>query len=329
MAHEITRTNGFDEMAYVGATPWHGLGQKLAAGANIDEWTVQAGMAWRVQRSKVRFATGRDQGTEQFATLDDQHVLMRSDTKAPLGIVSDRFQIVQPRQVLEFFRDLTEGAGFHLDTAGTLHGGRKFWALAKIGADAIIKDGRDKVGGYLLLATAADGTMATTGKYTGVRVVCNNTMSIALGHGKADAKISHRSKFDAEAMKDSLGIARDGFNEWARTMKMLAMERVGIDSAEQTVFTLLTDKDWDKASAEVVQEARETTGFKTIMALFNGGAKGSQFDGVKGTAWGLLNAVTEYTDHHIRARSQDNRLESAWFGPGDKLKAKALELLTA
>lgn len=329
MSHEITqRANGFNEMAYVGATPWHGLGQKLTAGADIDAWRVEAGMDWKVQRAKVRYAVGHGTTPDDYATVDGQHVLLRSDTKAALGIVSERFKVVQPRDVLEFFRDLTEGAGFAMDTAGTLHGGRVFWALASIGQDAVIKDRRDKVGGYLLLSTACDGTMATTGRFTTVRVVCNNTLSMAV-RGKADAKVNHRSVFDPEAMKDELGIARDQFTAWAQTMRLLAMERVSLDTAEQHVFNVLTGKDWDKAHANEITDARDSTGFKSILSLFNGAGKGADLDGAKGTAWGLLNAVTQYVDHEIRARSTDNRLQSAWFGPGEKMKARAVELLTA
>lgn len=329
MAHEITRrANGKDEMAYVGATPWHGLGQTLEHGASIEEWTVAAGMDWNIQRAKVRYATGYGQGADAWREVEGQHVLLRSDSKDSLGIVSSKFKVVQPREVLEFFRDLTEGAGFTMETAGTLHGGRKYWALAKIGADAVIKHASDKVGGYMLLATACDGSMATTGTRTTTRVVCQNTMNIAL-RGRPDAKISHRSTFDPEAMKDELGISREEFHAWAATMRVLAGERVSHDRAGRVLFEALTGKDFLKANAADVKDCQEKAAFKKMMALFEGDGRGATLDGVRGTAWGLLNAATEFVDHHVRATSQDNRLESAWFGPGQKLKAKVLDLLTA
>lgn len=333
MAHALTeRSNGKVEMAYRGETPWHGLGQSLEAGQTIEQWITAAGMDWSIQRSKVRFATGRDQtAIEQFAEIPDQHVLMRSDSKAPLGIVSERFKVVQPRQVLEFFRDLTEHAGFTMETAGTMFGGRRFWALAHIGESAVIKNLADSVGGYLLLCTAADGTLATTGRFTTVRVVCNNTLSMAMS-GKAasghESKISHRSVFDPSRMKDELGIARDSFGIWVKTMRELAGEAVSISEAEQLTFALLSPKDWAASTQEEIATVQTTTGYQKVMALFNGEGMGSTMNGVAGTRWGWLNAVTEYTDHHIRARSTDNRLDSAWFGNGDKLKTKALEIAT-
>jgi phage/plasmid-like protein (TIGR03299 family) len=255
-------------------------------------------------------------------------VLMRSDTKDAIGFVSSRFKVVQPREILDFMASLTEEAGMTLETAGTLHGGRKFWALAKIGAETVIKDKTDKVGGYLLLATATDGSMATTGKRTTVRVVCQNTMNAAL-RGRSDAKISHRSTFDAEAMKDELGVSREEFHAWAATMRLLANERIGTDRAERVLIEAITGTELKKQTAAQVEEAREKASFKKMMELFNGQGRGSNLDGVKGTAWGLLNATTEFVDHHVRATSQDNRLESAWFGPGEKMKARVLDLLTA
>ena len=106
-------------------------------------------------------------------------MLYRSDTKAPLSVVSQRYHTVQPRDVLEFYRDLTEVSGYELETAGVLKGGRKFWALARTGQGAALKD-NDQVNGYLLLATSCDGTLATTATPTTIRVVCNNTLTIAL-----------------------------------------------------------------------------------------------------------------------------------------------------
>lgn len=324
--HALTqRTNGRVEMAYRGETPWHGLGQQLEAGQSIDQWVVAAGMDWSIKRSRVRYGEGANQ-----RTIDDQHVLFRSDTKDHLGIVSDRFKIVQPRDVLEFFRDLTEGAGFTMETAGTMFGGRRFWALAHIGESAIIRNHADAIGGYLLLCTGADGTLATTGRFTTVRVVCNNTLGMALrGHAAHESKISHRSVFDPTRMKDELGIARDQFGDFVRVMRQLAEEHVTHTEAEQLTFALMSDKDWSKATQEERGVTQTTTGFQKVMALFEGEGMGSTMSGVAGTKWGWLNAVTEYTDHHIRARSVDNRLDSAWFGNGDKLKSKALDLVTA
>jgi phage/plasmid-like protein (TIGR03299 family) len=179
-----------ETMAYTGQTPWHNLGNQLPAKQPIDVWAREAGMDWSIRETPVRYmATPSNNDTSHSSSVSDlygepmefadQKVLYRSDTKAPLSVVSARYQVVQPRQVLEFYRDLTEVSGYELETAGVLKAGRKFWALARTGKSSVLK-GSDVVNGYLLLATSCDGTLATTATPTTVRVVCNNTLSIAL-----------------------------------------------------------------------------------------------------------------------------------------------------
>jgi len=317
MAHELTaRSNNFVEHAYVGDKPWHGLGQQLDEGASIEQWRVAAGMDWRIQRSRVRYASE----VGAVHTWDDQHVLFRSDSKLPLGLVSSAYKVVQPAQVLEFFRDLVSDAGFSLHTAGTLFGGRRFWALARID-DAIIS-GWDKVGGYLLLSTSADGSSATDVRETTVRVVCNNTLSCALGTKSAKrARVSHRSVFDAAAIKHSLGLSREHFTAFIEAANALSKVRTTRRDAENFVASLLRSSAVDKTVAD-----RAAPGEAKILSLFSGEGKGALLAGANGTAWGLVNAVTEYVVHHARAKTADHRLSNALFGDGDATKSAALTL---
>ncbi len=201
-------------MAYVNEAPWHGLGNQLAANQPLEVWAKQAGMDWRIEEAEVRFVSGMAGTTlGSIHAFPEQKVLYRSDTKAPLSVVSRRYQVVQPAEIIEFYRDLTEAGGYELETAGVLKDGKKLWALARTGQNATLK-GRDRVNGYLLLATACDGSLATTAQFTSVRVVCNNTLAIALGDSTGAVKVPHRSQFDAQAVKRQLGIAIsnwDGF----------------------------------------------------------------------------------------------------------------------
>lgn len=317
MSHEITiRKNAKAEMAYVGEKPWHGLGQELREGASIDEWKVAAGMDWRVCRSRVRYGDGPAQ-----RIFDERHVLFRSDSKAPLAVVSDQYKIVHPGEVLEFFRDLTENAGFHLNTAGTLFGGRRFWALARIAEDASII-GRDKVGGFLLLSSSCDGSMETEARLTTVRVVCNNTLSMARG-AQANVSLTHRSAFNPNAIKDKLGIVRGSFKSFIETARALAEKPVASARAAEYFVDVL------KPAAEKPEErdaVRESAAWQKMMALFSGAGKGALLPGAAGTAWGAVNAVTEYIDHWRRAASADHRMFNAMFGYGDGVKNRALEL---
>lgn len=315
MADAVTiRKTGKAEMAYVGEKPWHGLGQQLTADADLNTWTREAGMDWKISRSRVRYGEGDNQ-----RVIEDQHVLFRSDTKDHLGIVSDTYKLVQPKEVMEFFRDLLP-EGYSMNTAGTLFGGRKFWALASIGEEAVVV-GQDRLRGYLLLASSADGSTKTTARPTTVRVVCNNTLQMSLSErSDLTVNVSHRSHFNANDVKKRLGLARGQFAEFMRATRQLAATPVrGADAAKDFIGSLLADTKM-VTKADVTQSKP----FLEISRLFNGEGLGATMDGVDGTYWGMVNAVTEYVDHRARATTDANRLDSAWFGRGDDLKSQAL-----
>ena len=309
-----------ESMAYVGDRPWHGLGNKLAAGQSIEQWRKDAGMDWEIKESAVSFVCGKD-GIGSLHEYPEQKVLFRSDTKRPLAVVSKRFQVVQPEEILEFYRGLTEDAGFELETAGVLREGRKFWALARTGQSTTLK-GKDQVNGYLLLATACDGSLATTAQFTSVRVVCNNTLQIALGDNRGAVKVPHRSAFDAEAVKQQLGITVAPWARFVSQMKDLVACPVDPNSVEGLLRRVLVYPG-QPGKAPVVNEQA----VRSVRALYDGGGRGAQLASSRGTAWGLLNSVTEYVDHHRRARSDDRRREAAWFGQGATFKQRAWDEL--
>ena len=309
-----------ETMAYAGEKPWHGLGNKLTTLLPLDVWKRQAGMDWTIEESEVRYITG-SQTVGAIHSFPEQKVLYRSDTKRPLAVVSKRFQVVQPKEVLEFYRDLTEHAGFELETAGVLKEGRKFWALARTGQSAMLK-GKDQVNGYLLLATACDGSLATTAQFTSVRVVCNNTLQIALGDNRGAVKVPHRSEFNADAVKQQLGITVAPWNRFVSKMKDLVACPVDPDSVDGLLRRALVYPGQSGAPAVVNEQA-----VRSVRALYDGGGRGAQLASSRGTAWGLLNSVTEYVDHHRRARSDDHRREAAWFGQGAQFKQRAWDEL--
>ncbi|WP_271679092.1 DUF932 domain-containing protein [Thermomonas mangrovi] len=309
-----------ETMAYAGEKPWHGLGNKLTTLQPIDVWKRQAGMDWMIEESEVRYITG-NHTVGAIHSFPEQKVLYRSDTKRPLAVVSKRFQVVQPEEVLEFYRDLTEYSGFELETAGVLKEGRKFWALARTGQCTTLK-GKDQVNGYLLLATACDGSLATTAQFTSVRVVCNNTLQIALGDNRGAVKVPHRSEFNADAVKQQLGITVAPWNRFVAQMKDLVACPVDPDSVDGLLRRVLVYPG-QAGKAPVVNEQA----VRSVRALYDGGGRGAQLASSRGTAWGLLNSVTEYVDHHRRARSDDHRREAAWFGQGAQFKQRAWDEL--
>lgn len=306
-------------MAYVCEVPWHGLGRCLAPNQPLDVWAEQAGMDWQIESAEVQFVAEQSL-LGSVRTFPQQKVLYRSDTKMPLSVVSNRYRVVQPAEILEFYRDLTEVGGYELETAGVLKNGKKLWALARTGQSTTLK-GRDTVHGYLLLATACDGTLATTAQLTSVRVVCNNTLAIALGNETGAIKVSHRSEFDAHAVKRKIGIAIAPWSHFEDYVKALAECRVSERVAEgflQEVFTYAGTGPV-KPVAPIVNEQAASKAYE----LFTGHGRGAELASAKGTAWGLLNSVTEFIDHHRRARSEDYRRDGAWFGQGAAIKRRA------
>lgn len=317
MAHELTqRSNGFVEMAFVGQTPWHKLGQELEEGASIEQWQIAAGMDWSIERSPVRFNA---QGNDQI--YSGQSVLYRSDDNKPLSVVSNRYKPVQPREVLGFFRDLVAENGFKIHTAGTLMGGKRMWALAETGKFGEVCKG-DGIGGFLLLSTSCDKTLATTARFTTVRVVCNNTLTAAVNRDVNQVSFSHIQQFDHVAVKAQLGNAVESFGSFMEMAKHLQKAKLSAEEAKDFVSFLVA------TSVQLADEEYDVTtnrAYKKILALFNEEAKGIELVGH--TKWGMVNAVTEYYDHFNPTRSDDARLNSAWFGAGERAKNQALDLL--
>ncbi|ENV08032.1 hypothetical protein F966_03892 [Acinetobacter higginsii] len=342
MAHLV------ETMAFVGQTPWHGLGNQLTPNQPLEVWAQQAGMDWRIESSDVSYMAQNHRGQSIIMPFEEQRVLYRSDTHAPLSVVSQRFQEVQPMEILEFYRDLTEQSGFELETAGVLKGGKKFWALAKTGQTFALK-GKDVSNGYILLATACDGTLATTAQFTSIRVVCNNTLAIALRGQQGNTgvvKVPHSTRFDAEKVKQQLGISVRTWDEHMYEMKQLSQRKVTQQEAAayfDAVFnnTSLSITEQDESIIQFYRNAAmpnqtnlsrsdnktEPNGraMSKVMTMFNGHGRGAELSSAKDTAYGLLCSITEFCDHERRAMSRDHRLDSAWFGMGAVIKQRGLE----
>ena len=309
MAHQV------QQMAYVGETPWHGLGNQLTPQQPIEIWQHEAGMDWHIEETDVLYSVSGGNGLH-LKTNPDAKILFRSDNHAPLSVVSNRYKVVQPHDVLEFYRDLVSVGGFELETAGVLKGGRKLWALAKTGQETMLRGG-DKVKAYLLLATSCDGTICTTAQFTSVRVVCNNTLQLAVSDAVGAVKVQHSTLFDPAKVKQALGLGLSAWDRFKADIDKLAARPVHKFEAMNYLVEVLGDP-----SVPLAEQPNQKA-LNSVHALFSGGAKGADMASASGTAWGLLNAVTEHVDRHRRARSNDHRLDSAWFGQGASIKAKA------
>jgi phage/plasmid-like protein (TIGR03299 family) len=153
-------------------------------------------------------------------------------------------------------------------------------------------------------------------------VVCNNTITAALGRENAGTvRVLHSERFNPDAVRMELGIVGDNWERFLVQSRKLSKETLSATDADKFVQALLQPYHASQ------MELNQTRGYKRIMSLFNGAAIGADIPGVAGTRWAMLNAVTELVDHE-RGRSNNTRMESAWFGTGAAIKNKALELLS-
>lgn len=306
-----------EQMAYVGEVPWHGLGNVLNENSPIEDWVVQAGLDWEVSKRPVAYSTGIGNPP---AVFKDRFVLARTTDDKPYAVVSGRYKPVQPKQILEFFRDLVKDYGMTIETAGSLRDGKRVWAMAKTN-EAHKVMGVDEIKGYLMLATSYDLTFSTLAYLTSVRVVCNNTLQASFGDMVSRITIPHFRDFDADAVKDQMGMGREVWHGFTQTMDTLAKLKLDVGAATQVmqrVFKVEPEK-VSQENALAIQHAAN------VIDLFSGRAKGADLAG--STGWGLVNATTEYIDQHKRARSASNRLDGAWFGEGFNTKQRAVDEL--
>ena len=212
MSHDLDDSTGKPAMAYVGEEPWHGLGEKLPPGQSIETWVKAARLNWGIQTLPVRYQfQGRDR------IMPDRFVLARDDTGAALSIVSADYQVVQPIEVLEFYRDLVEDRGYTLED--------------------VADNPADSLGAYVLLATSCDKSLATTATFTSIRVVCQNTLGFAFkdmkGQQRRHMKVDHTKKFDANSIKEQLGLIDKAWDHFMVQINPMAHYRLSNVTAQQ------------------------------------------------------------------------------------------------
>ena len=315
MPANITVTNGVAEMMTAdGRDAWHGLGARLSQVATAQEAIEAANMGWEVEMREVFIQTP----SGQFMAVPNKKAVTRMDNGKVYGVFSDGYTPLQNRDAFTFF-DSVVGAGeaiYH--TAGTLAGGSRIWILAKLPGDLKLSD-TDVLERYILLANSHDGSLAVTMKPTTVRVVCNNTLSVALG-GETNKlfRAVHTSSVmqRVNQARETLGLQEAYFAMMMRGIERLADERMTQTAANEFLVELFGQEENPEAISTRMQNQIDTVG-----NLF---VKGTGNHGVN--RWDMLNAVTEFVDHK-RTKDDDKRLDAAWFGGGKDLKQKAWNLL--
>ena len=247
--------------------------------------------------------------------------IVRSDVShpAPLGIVGTSYQPLQNRDAFAWFDSIVGQNAAIYHTAGALGDGERVWILAKLPGEIRVAS-NDITEKFLLLSNSHDGTSSVQVKFTPIRVVCQNTLTMALNTGRA-LRVAHTASMTERLKLATLNleIITQGFKKIEGdfgSMQRVAMRDRRLDEYVNRVFPEPTDRE-DEAARKRVLDARKCAG-----ALFETG-KGNDLAGVRGTLWAAYNGVAEYVDYGIGSQMPDNRLRSVWFGGGYLTKVRA------
>ena len=261
-------------------------------------------------------------GAHYDGKVDRHFALVRDSDGSCLDVVGKTYTPVQNREAFEFFTEFVEAGNATMETAGSLRGGRYVWGLANLGVGFKLRND-DQVNGYLLVAAPHEAGKSFLIKFTAVRVVCQNTLSLALSQGGTEFRMAHRRQFDnkmVEVAKDTLGIARDQVGELEKNARILQKMKMTRDDTIR-VLAPIYQPQIDMKELLVDFDANAAPRMKALIDI-NDRAPGAEPD----TAWGTLNAVTYYADH-VASRGADKRLTNAWFGKTANQKVRVLDAL--
>lgn len=314
MAHELEIVNGEAQMAYAGDLPWHGLGTKVSNDLTPQQMMQKAGVDWRVQE------------VESFINFNDEMVptgqksLVRETDGKILTNVGKDWHPVQNEQAFEFFNEYVLAGDMEMHTAGSLKGGNYVWALAKV-KESFDLFGGDQVDSYMLFSNPHVYGKSIDIRFTPIRVVCNNTLTFAINsQAQRAVKVGHRTAFNADSVKATMGIAHEKFAKYKEMAQFLGQKRFSVDSLMQyynEVFPLTSGQTkQEEVNADTISRMAKQA-YSVLETQ-----PGAEF--AEGSWWQAFNSVTYVTDH-MQGRNADNRLHSQWFGQNQLRKIKAAE----
>lgn len=315
MAHNLATTNGKTAMFYTGEeAPWHRLGTRLDEPATAREAIVAAGLDYEVELTSLE--------TTDCKPVPQRKAVVRSDTEEVIGVVGNSYVPVQNREAFGYLDAVVADGGLRYHTAGALGKGERIWLLAKLPGHIRIKGGDDVVEKFLLLSNSHNASSALKVFFTPIRVVCQNTLSMAESTGRGQGvSILHKGNLTAKIQEAQrvLGLAERFYADAAERINFLANHYPASEQLRHYFKTLYPDP--DSASNTRAKNIREK-----LTSLFDTGI-GMDIPEIRHSSWAALNAVTEWVDHNRNSTTRlSRRVESAWFGSGAKLKARAWEL---
>lgn len=327
MAHMV------QQMAFVGETPWHGLGSPIPEdkGYDFNYFKEMAGMNFKIVVEPT-FRRDPKDPSKYIPNPTGHNLFVREDNKQVMGLVGGGTKPLQNHEMFDWFKPFLEAKSAILHTAGCLDEGKKVWVLAKVNADPLEIVKNDIVERYILLSNSHDGTMAVRCGFTPIRVVCMNTLRSALGDKSEASKLirirhTKNMKTALKDVREIMNVVNSEFVATAEQYKLLASKTINQADLRKYVKLVLMKPEKGKTLEDLENEDISTKMENTIEEIMRLAVEGRGTDikGVRGTYWGAYNAVTEYLSYE-QGRTQENRLKNLWFGPSENVNARALEL---
>jgi phage/plasmid-like protein (TIGR03299 family) len=319
-----------ETMAYVGATPWHGLGTAVtdeAAQYDHQLFIEKAELNWEADKRQLFRKVG-----DTILPANAWEVVRSTDGKVLADSVGERYTILQNKEAFAWFQPWLDAKEAALHTGGALFGGSRIWALAKVNRDPMEIAAGDVVEKYVLLSHSHDGSLAVRCGFTPIRVVCNNTLSMA--HSDSASKLirlkhSKNVHQNLENLRDVMNLINSEFEATAEQYRLLQRKSINQNDLRKYVKAVFaedsviwTEKERTKEQKEVVSE-RQKNILDSVLELCETG-KGNNLPSVRGTYWSAYNGVTEYLSY-VNGRNEDNRLNSLWFGQNASMNKRALQ----
>jgi phage/plasmid-like protein (TIGR03299 family) len=309
-------------MAYYGEVPWHGLGKQVPKGVTAEQMIHAAGLDWEVKLQPARGAREINKKGEfsRYEVIRTPRLNIK-EPEVLLGVVSRRYQPLQNLEAFGFFDPLVGENKAYFETAGALGDGERIWVMAKMPDPMKIVPG-DECFKYLLLSNTHTGEGSVIVKFTSVRVVCQNTLMLAMEDGQKAYRVRHSKhmQFKLNELAELIAIAQEVFLKSEESFKRLAKVQMINDRLDQYFEAVFPRSETQKNNNEKPQR------WDFLREVFNN-KKDLQLPGVRGTLWGAYNAITWFEDYKkpMQFEQPSQRLERTWFGGGADIKFKALE----
>lgn len=283
-----------ETMMYVREKPWHGLGVMVETAPDSKSAIHLAGLDWRVEKKDMYLPNG--------IIIPDYKANVRDSDGAILGVVSDKYKIVQNDEAFAFTDSLISG-DVKYETAGSLKGGKTVWMLAKMPTTEILGDETEQ---YLCFSNTHDGTGAVRVFMTPIRVVCNNTLNLALSTAQRCWSMKHMGDIEAkiEEAQDCLRLSNkymDGLKEYADNLSKKTVTDEALRDILNDIFPINDD-----------MSEREKNGVAKLKDEFMICYFMPDIDKFRGTAWGVVNAMTDMVAHSQPRRNTKNYQENNW-----------------